>query len=67
LTLLASVFVPSLTLEIFFKLISHLLNLLWGAWFCSLLDDKEDKQGHSQTWARAIFGVGLSHWVNITS
>jgi hypothetical protein len=28
LTLLASVFVASLTLEIFFKLISHLLNLL---------------------------------------
>jgi hypothetical protein len=30
LILLASVFMASLLLEIFFKLISHLLNLLWG-------------------------------------
>jgi hypothetical protein len=37
LTLLANVFVASLALEMFFKLISHLLNLLWGAWFHSLL------------------------------
>jgi hypothetical protein len=37
LPLLASVFVASLALQMFFKLISHLPNLLWSAWFCNLL------------------------------
>jgi hypothetical protein len=31
LTLLASMFVASLVLEMFFNLISYLLNFLWGA------------------------------------
>jgi uncharacterized lipoprotein YehR (DUF1307 family) len=29
-------------------------------------DDKENKKGYSQTWARAILGVGLNHSVDIT-
>jgi hypothetical protein len=32
-----SVFVASLALKMFFKLIFHLLSLPWGAWFHSLL------------------------------
>jgi hypothetical protein len=58
LILLASLFVAFLTLEKFFKLVSHLLNLLWSVWSPSLRLSSGSGIGDLVTWV-LIFYVNL--------